>query len=159
DQPASQASILFGRAEVLELAGRLDEARATIEQSLALIERLRTRATASALRAAFFAARQDYHELYVRVLMKLDRLRPGQGYDALAFAASEMTRARTMLEGLAAARLDLAAGAPPILLERESAASRLLAAAVAERDRCAVGASAGNASRLPQLDAEVRRLR
>jgi CHAT domain-containing protein/Tfp pilus assembly protein PilF len=157
--PASEASILFGHAEALERAGRLDEAGAVIEEALALVERLRTRAAASALRAAFFAARQDYHQLYIRVLMKLDRLRPGRGYDARAFAASEMTRARTMLEGLAAAHLDLAAGAAPALLEREAAIGRQLAIAQAERDRIAVGAVAAAAERLPRLDAYLRRLR
>jgi CHAT domain-containing protein len=159
DQPASQASILFGRSEALDLAGRLDEARAAIEESLALIERLRTQAGPSALRASFFGARQDYYQLYLRVLMRLDRLRPGKGHDARAFAASEMTRARTMLEGLAAARLDLAADAPPILLAREATARRLLAIAQAERDRDAVDSGAAAAERLPQIDAEVRRLR
>jgi CHAT domain-containing protein/tetratricopeptide (TPR) repeat protein len=158
-EPASEASILFGRAEVLEQAGRLDEAQAAIEQSLTLVERLRAQPAGSGLRASFFAARQDYYELYVRVLMQLDRLRPGRGYDALAFEASEQTRARTLLEGLAAAHLDLAAGADHSLLEREAATRRLVGIVQAERDGSAISYSPEAVGRLPGLDAELRRLR
>jgi CHAT domain-containing protein/tetratricopeptide (TPR) repeat protein len=159
DEPGSEASILFGRAEVLERAGRLDEARATIEESLALVERLRTRAAGSNLRASFFAARQDYYELYVRVLMKLDRLRPGKGYDARAFEASETTRARTLLEDIAASRLDIAAVADPGLLAREAKIERLLGTAQGERDRGAISTLPEATGRLARLDVEIRRLR
>jgi CHAT domain-containing protein/tetratricopeptide (TPR) repeat protein len=158
-ETGDEAVILFGRAEVLERAGRLDEASATIAASLQLVERLRTRATGSGLRASFFATRQDAWELAVRVLMELDRLRPGQGYDARAFAASERTRARTFLEELAAARLDLAAGADPAPRAREAAVRQRLAAVQGQRDLAAIGAAPESAARLAPLDAEIRRLR
>jgi tetratricopeptide (TPR) repeat protein len=60
--PGAEASILFGRAEALELAGRFDEARSAIEDALSIVERLRTSADVSDLRASFFASRQDYFD-------------------------------------------------------------------------------------------------
>ena len=158
-EPVAAASILFGRAEALERAGRFDEGCAALEESLALVERLRTQAAAEGLRASFFAARQDYYELYIHILMQLDRLRPGRGYDIRAFEASETTRARTLLEGLAAAHLDLTAGADHALVEREAEARRLLGIVQEERDRSAIGAAPDAAGRLLELGDQVRRLR
>jgi CHAT domain-containing protein/tetratricopeptide (TPR) repeat protein len=158
DEPGNEAFSLFGAAETLERAGRLDEARSTIGESLAIVERLREHAAGSDLRASFLAARQDAYELSIRVLMQLDRLRPGQGFDALAFQAGEAMHARTLLEGLAAARLDLAASTDPALTARRSAAEARLRAAQQERDRLAVAAAPGPSERLDELDAEIRGL-
>jgi CHAT domain-containing protein/tetratricopeptide (TPR) repeat protein len=158
-EPGDEAVILFGRAEVLERAGRLDEAHAAIATSLAQVERLRARAAGSTRRASFFATRQDACELDVRVLMKLDRLRPGKGYAARAFAVSETMHGRTLLEELAAAKLDLAAGADPALRARDAAVRQRLVAVQRRRDLAAIGAAPESAARLAPLDAEIRRLR
>lgn len=154
----AEAAVLFGRAETLEQAGRFDEAQRTIETSLQTIERFRTAAEGRNLRASFFAARQGYFELYVRVLMKLDELRPGRGYDVLAFEASESTRARTLLDALALTKLDLHAGAAPALLRREAALQGLVGRAEQERQHAAIDAAPDAGSRLSRLDVSIRDL-
>ncbi len=157
--PEEEASILFGHAEILELAGRLDEAVATIEKAIRIVESLRMAPDGGDLRASFFASRQDYYELYVRVLMKLDVLRPLRGYDIRAFEASETTRARTLLDGLALARFNLRAGADPALVRREADLDRLLREATQHRLRRALGEASGDSTDLTRLDREVRELR
>jgi CHAT domain-containing protein/Tfp pilus assembly protein PilF len=99
--------------------GRLAEARAEIEASLAIIESLRTRITARELRDSYFASVQEHFETYIALLMRLHRQEPNKGYDALALQASERARARSMLEMLAEAHADIRQGVEPQLLERE----------------------------------------
>lgn len=155
-EPGAEASILFGRAEILELAGRLDEAQSTIEKALGIVEHLRTSADGSDLRASLFASRQGYFELYIRLLMRLDALRPGRGYAARAFEASEETRARTLLDRLALANLDLRAGADPVLVRREVALEHRLGEAEQGWSRRAVHRSPGGEVALSRLDREIR---
>jgi CHAT domain-containing protein len=51
--------------------------------------------------------------------MQLHQARPGRGFDAAAFAACERGRARSLLDGLAAAGVDLRSQVSPDLLGRE----------------------------------------
>ena len=76
--------------------------------------------------ARYLAARQNYYELYIDVLMRLHRQEPGAGYDGQALHVSERARARSMLEMLAEARAGITRGVDPALLERERAARRRL---------------------------------
>jgi CHAT domain-containing protein len=155
----AEASILFGRAQELRRLGKLDEALATIEESIDLVERLRTNPTGSDVRASFFDARHDYYELLTGVLMDLAERRPDQGYAELAFAASERTRTRTLLDSLAAARLDIRADAPADLRAQEAKIQRQLGAAQEREVRLAAAAPGSVSSkRFVELDDEIHRL-
>ena len=59
------------------------------------------------LRASLRAARGDLYSLEVAVLMGMHGRDPRGGYDGLALAASERGRARSLIESVADARLEL----------------------------------------------------
>lgn len=97
---AVMASVLFGRAEAERDSGRLDEAIASVEKSISLVESMRSDLEPN-LRIAFFASRHQYYELYVNLLMDKHRRYPELGYGARAFEAAERSRARSLLDVLA----------------------------------------------------------
>lgn len=97
----------------------LTAACAQIEAALNLSESLRAKVISQELRTSYSASIHQYYKLQMDVLMSLHRQQPALGYDALALAASEKARARSLLELLAEARADLRQGVEPELLERE----------------------------------------
>ncbi len=96
-------------------------ARAQIEAALALSESLRAKVFSQELRTSYSASIYQYHQLQIEVLMNLHRQQPSQGYDALALAASERSRARSMLELLTEASANLRQSVDPELMQRERA--------------------------------------
>ena len=64
------------------------------------------------------------YELNVEVLMRLHELSPRAGLAAAAFEAAERARARSLLDNLAQAGVDLHNGVDPDFLKRESAAKK-----------------------------------
>lgn len=95
--PRGEASSLFAMAEAEETLGNLTAALGSIEKSIDLVEAQRS-GVSGALRASYFATRQRYYELAIRLLMRLHRERPGEGFDVLAFETGERTRARSLLD-------------------------------------------------------------
>lgn len=115
-----------GEAQMLmRLAGpkrdlqRFAEARADIEKSLELIEKLRTKVLSPALRISYLETVYTHYEFYVDLLMRMDERDRSGGYATLALEANEHARARTLLENLIAARTDIRQGVDPKLLEEE----------------------------------------
>jgi CHAT domain-containing protein len=78
------------------------------------------------LRTSFLASKQDSYEFYVDLLMRLHRQHPADGYDAAALQISERARARSLLEILSEAHVDIRQGVDATLLERERALSQTL---------------------------------
>jgi CHAT domain-containing protein/tetratricopeptide (TPR) repeat protein len=114
-----EAATLANLARVERDLGDLDEARRHIEAALAITETLRLQIASRQLRASYFGATQQRHELYIDVLMRLHRLHPSEGHDVSALGASERARARGLLEMLAEASADINEGIDAALLERE----------------------------------------
>ncbi len=98
--PAAMASVLFGRAEAERERGHLDEAITSIEESISLVESLRSDLNPGP-RIAFFASRHQYYELYVNLLMEKHRHNPDAGYQDRAFEIGERSRARSLLDDMA----------------------------------------------------------
>ncbi|MGE0132169.1 MAG: CHAT domain-containing protein [Blastocatellales bacterium] len=115
----SEALALYGAACVERDRGNLTEARQRIEESLSLIEALRSDIGSEQLRASYLASVRGYYELNLDILMRLHRARPAEGFDALALEASERARARSLLDLLTEARANIRQGADAALLERE----------------------------------------
>ena len=92
---------------------------AHIERALAVAESLRIGVDDRDLRASYVASVYGYYELQVDVLARLNDVRPGSGFSAKAFEASERARARSLLESLTESGIDLRAGVDPELLRRE----------------------------------------
>ena len=114
-----EANALFLLARTSEGMNGLDAARGYIESALDVAESLRTEVESRDLRASYFAFIHQYHQLYMDVLMQLNAVRPSVGLAGMAFEASERARARSLLDTLAGAGVDLRSGADPALLKRE----------------------------------------
>ena len=123
--PASidHAETLAALAAVALRQGRQNEAAQLFERALLVFETQLSRLGGGELaRAGFRARHAAYYNEYIDLLLH-------QNQPALAFYVLERVRARTILETLAAARLDLRHGVDAGLLERE----RLLQAEIAAK--------------------------
>jgi CHAT domain-containing protein len=129
--PEREEPVLSYQARVNRDLGNLAEARRLMEASLNIIESLRVKVAGQELRSSFFASRQDHYEFYLDLLMGLHQRQPGEGIDAAALQAGERARARSLLELLAEANVDIRQGVDPQLLARERALRQQLSAKAA----------------------------
>jgi len=106
------AVALEGLARAEQKRGSLADARKYIEQSLAIRETVRSRSGSLQLRASYRATVEQAYEFYIDVLMQ-------QKLQAEALQASERGRARSLLEHLSEARIDIRQGVDPALIEKE----------------------------------------
>ncbi|WP_199249413.1 CHAT domain-containing protein [[Phormidium] sp. ETS-05] len=114
-----ESANLYSLARVFRRQGKLDAARQNIEAAITIIENLRTKIASEKLRQFYFAKNQDSYEFYIDLLMQLHQQQPDKGYDAKALNASERARARTLIEILAEAHVDIRFGVDASLVERE----------------------------------------
>jgi CHAT domain-containing protein/tetratricopeptide (TPR) repeat protein len=121
-----EASALFGMAKVEAAQGKLFEAHSAVESTLSIIESIRTKVVSPELRSSYFGKAKNYYEFSIDLLMRLHKLRPDEGYDRAALQRAERARARSLLERLAEARLEIRSGADPALVERERSLRQLL---------------------------------
>ncbi len=119
DDLSSTALVLEGIARAEQKRGKLADARKYIEESLALRETVRTRSGSLQLRASYRATVEKAYEFYIDVLMQ-------QKLDAEALHASERGRARSLLEQLSEARIDIRQGVDVALIEKERDLTRVL---------------------------------
>jgi CHAT domain-containing protein/Tfp pilus assembly protein PilF len=115
-----RSSILYDLARLQRQQDHLPEALVEIEQAITILETVRSDISQDRLRTSFFASRRSYYELWVDLLMELDRRYPGQGYKDKALAASDMGRARALLDLLSQGRLELTHGINQELRNREA---------------------------------------
>jgi CHAT domain-containing protein/Tfp pilus assembly protein PilF len=92
---------------------------APMEEALRLIESLRTKIVATALRSSYVASVRDYFDFHIDNLMRLDQLHPGEGYATRALEIFERSRARSLLDLLVESRTDIRHGVDPELLARD----------------------------------------
>lgn len=118
--PLVEAAAQAGLARIERDRGDLAAARFAIERAIAITEKLRSGVVRPDQRVSFLATRRGYFELYVDLLMRLDRLQRGAGHDVEALAASEQARARGLLDLLAKERVDVREGIPVELKARET---------------------------------------
>lgn len=122
------ASARWGRARVARQLGRLSLAQSEIEEALRIVESLHSEVQNRAFRTSYLAARQDYYDLYVEILMARHEREPGQGWEAKALEVSNRARARSLLQSLAEAQANhLAATEPALLAAAQSLETRIRA--------------------------------
>jgi CHAT domain-containing protein len=92
------ARIQHSRARIFLRLNDLEEARAEIEKTIAIIEAQRLRIAKFDSRAQYFASVHEYYSSYIQVLMALDKLHPDQKYAQLAFEAAEKSKVRSLLD-------------------------------------------------------------
>jgi CHAT domain-containing protein len=120
------AVTLEGSARSKQMSGNLDEARKHIEESLTMIETVRARSGSQQLRASYRASMEKVYEFYIDLLMQQHAANPLLGHDAEAFQASERGRARSLLELLSEANVDIRQGVDTAIVERERNLAHLL---------------------------------
>jgi CHAT domain-containing protein len=108
--------------------GNLLDARASIEEALGKIEHLRSSFYEPELRTTVFTKAQDFYELKMDLLARTGGSQPDQALVDDALEASEQSRARTMLDLLAEARIDIRQGISEQLKQREQASQARLSA-------------------------------
>ena len=106
--------------------GNLIEARRWIEEALARVERIRSKIASPKLRTSFFASVQQYREFYIDLLMQLNKEKPLEQLERIAFNASETGRARSLLQLLSEAGSKIHHGIDPSLLERKQSLTQLI---------------------------------
>ncbi|MEQ9550913.1 MAG: tetratricopeptide repeat protein [Coleofasciculus sp. G3-WIS-01] len=114
-----EALTLYNIAITERNLGNLQLALTQMQASIDIIEDLRTKVASPELRQTYFATVQNYYQFYIDLLMQLHQQNPDQGYDKLAFHASEGSRARTLLELLTEANANIREGVDPDLLQQE----------------------------------------
>lgn len=138
-----EAGALFVTAELARERGDLREARVRVEEALRIYDDLRSRIVGSDLRASYFSQAQKPFDLYVNVLMEQHRADPAAGHQATALEALERARARSLLDTLAEARVDLREGVDPALLERLQDLQGRIDSVAARRTRLLAGKPSG----------------
>ena len=118
---STSAAALEGLARADQKLGNLADARKHVEESIALIETVRARSGSLQLRASYRASVEKAYEFYIDLLMQ-------QGQVAEALKASERGRARSLLEGLGEARINIRQGVDPGLIDKERDLVRVLTA-------------------------------
>lgn len=116
---SGEAFTLKNIAGVEAALGNLNQALTQIEAAITIIEKLRTNIASSDLRSSYFATAQDHYGLYIEILMALHRQNPNAGHDIAAFEVSERARARSLIELLNEARVDIRQGLDPELGKKQ----------------------------------------
>ncbi|WP_013323570.1 CHAT domain-containing tetratricopeptide repeat protein [Gloeothece verrucosa] len=116
---SGEALTLYWIAYTEKNRGNLKAALPFMEDSIKIIEDLRSNVASPELRESYFSTVQNYYAFYIDLLMQLHQEDPNKGYNSQAFNASEKTRARTLLELLSEAKADIRQGVKPELLAQE----------------------------------------
>ncbi len=116
---AGEARTLYNLAILKRDTGNFNEALTNIESAIKIVEELRTKIASQQLRASYFATVQDYYQFYIYLLMHLHKTNPSKGYDAQALHISERAKARSLVELLAEANVNIHSGADSQLREQE----------------------------------------
>ncbi|MEM8641584.1 MAG: CHAT domain-containing protein [Cyanobacteria bacterium P01_G01_bin.54] len=130
-----EAITLWNIANAQRSQGQLTTALTNIQAAIALIERLRSLTPPGELRQTYFATVQGYYQFQLNLLVELQQQNPNspENYAAQAFQISESIRARTLIEQLSEANLDIRQGVPPNLLSQEQDLIQQLNAAEQQR--------------------------
>ena len=124
--PVIEATTLWGIARLEERVGNVSEAEVNIEKCLAIIEQLRSNVKSGYLRSTYLATVQPAYEFYIDLLMARETQAPNQGYSAKALEAAEKGRARSLLDILSEAQVDIRSDVDPKLLEAERRSQALV---------------------------------
>jgi CHAT domain-containing protein/Tfp pilus assembly protein PilF len=126
-QSIDYADLLATLAGLKRDQGQLDAAGELYSEALKVFESVTARLGGSGeVRSAFRAKHADYYGQYMDLLMSQNR-------PELAFQVLERSRARTLLETLSEAHINIRQGADPVLLDRERTLQTALRAKMSQR--------------------------
>jgi CHAT domain-containing protein len=136
----AEADARYHIARLETAEGRLDSALPEIEQSVSLVESLRTKVSADDTRILWFASFHSIYTLYIDVLMQLSSQKGDCAMARQGFRIAEQSIARSFVELLHGAQVDQ--GDSQDLVREDASVRRLLAEKKAEENRL-LGASIG----------------
>lgn len=151
-----ETDTLYNIARANSDSGNLPRARVVLEDSLRIIEELRSQIVSPELRASYFASVSNHWELYIDLLMKMHRLHPDRGFAGLAFQASENARTRALIEVLTESGTPIREGVDPNLLENERSIQHQMAAKAAYQMKLLSGKP--DPTEIDETEKEIRRL-
>jgi CHAT domain-containing protein len=99
----------------------LTDALERSEEATTLLESLRTGVASRQLRTSYFASHENFYELNIDLNMLSARRDQSTQHLATAFAASEKSRARSLIDALTEARADVSEGVSPELVSLKRA--------------------------------------
>ena len=115
---------LKGLGDISAGHGLLDEAFGHFQSAIQILEAMRAALPSPTLRTSFLEEKLEVYESTLNVLFRLDKLRPGAGYDRLAFRYMEQSRARVFLETLTESQSNVRKGLTQDQVERHAALLR-----------------------------------
>jgi CHAT domain-containing protein/Tfp pilus assembly protein PilF len=124
--PAAEALTQYNIARVNNVLAEPEDALSRIEAAIDIIDSLRSKVASHDLRTSYFASLHGYHVLHIDLLMQMHQKQPSGEWASRAFQASEHARARSLLDSLSEAQVDIRRGVDPDLLERERSLQREL---------------------------------
>ncbi|MEO0457876.1 MAG: CHAT domain-containing tetratricopeptide repeat protein [Cyanobacteria bacterium P01_A01_bin.114] len=110
----------FNIALVYRDQGNLSGALERVNETLSLVEDIRTDLRSEDFRTSYFATVQNFYQFKIDILMQLHQQQPNQNFDIQALETSEHARARTLIELLGEASVDIRTGVNPQLLSQET---------------------------------------
>lgn len=122
----AEADILYNLAKLDESKGYTESAIKQIKDSIAITESLYSNVSNNNLSSNYFSSVYERYELYINLLMEMDKQLPGENYALEAFQISERSRARSMLETLHFSKANLANDASAETLDRENEIHQIL---------------------------------
>jgi CHAT domain-containing protein/tetratricopeptide (TPR) repeat protein len=131
EERQGQIESLHNIARLERDLGNLERARQVARRAIDLLEQQPARMTGEEFRTSYSASVHGHYELYIDILMRMSRLGASADDDAAALAASEMSRARSLLDMLREARADVRQGVSPELLAQERSLQNTLNAKAA----------------------------
>jgi CHAT domain-containing protein/tetratricopeptide (TPR) repeat protein len=154
-EPSAEAYAHFRRARAERALGRTAAARSDMEEGIRRLESIRDRAERQDLRMSYLDSVHDEYEELIDLLMDLHAQLPSEGFDVLALAVAERSRARSLLDLVSEARRrgEAVEGSAGDRLRRLAAEIRTLEAA--RRASGMAGGAAPPAVRAPTPEAPV----
>jgi CHAT domain-containing protein/Tfp pilus assembly protein PilF len=149
--PNGEAYALTGLSRAERRQGDLDAAREHLEAALRLVETVRTGLWGGLSRGAFLSNRFNAYEDLVSLLLELDRRQPAAGHAREALEVAERSRARNLVEEIAAAP-----GAQSEAGQRRTKTALMAEIDALEERRRTLAAQAPRDPRLQDLDASLR---
>ena len=161
EDPIGESLALYNLALVHREMGLLAKSYEEVENSLRIVERLRSDVASRDLRTSLFATVQSRYFFYMDLLLQMHREGESRGLDKAAFAVSERARARTLLESLTEAAAGAYLSARPELREREGSLKAQLNEAARKQELFSGDAASGKrlSDEIRELTLEYDRLR
>jgi tetratricopeptide (TPR) repeat protein len=126
--PRYEADVLQEAARIAMKQGNYVAAQKQIEQALTLLETFRSSVASQELRTGFRSTINSFYDVWIESLMQQHAQQPSGNFAALAFAAIEQARARSLLETLSESHTNIRQGVDPALVQRERELQQRLAA-------------------------------